>query len=120
MCEQSSCKCTPSKDDYTSLDYQLSILTAAKEGKEIECRANSHLCGWLLANKSIPFNFKTNHYRIKREPRKAVIWSHPNQPGTFLEHAKCPDQRKREWTSRGWSPSTYIEVLDACSKEICP
>lgn len=122
MCEQSSCKCTPPKAkvpdfDYSSIDYQLDILTAAQEGKKLEVAtkragipAGNH---WVERTSTAPFNFKANHYRIKREPRKAVIWSHPNQPYLFLEPAECSDQRKRDWTSRGWSPSTYVEVLDA-------
>lgn len=116
MCEQSTCKCTL-KEDYSSIDYQLSILQAAKERKTIEVshKNNDQSDGcWVICNKGFAFNFHNCCYRIKREPSKVVVWSNPLYPSRgIFEQPDTYESTKRYLRNKGWSPSTFIEVMEA-------
>ena len=54
-----------------TLDEQIAILQAAKEGKTIERQCiEAYLPSWGVIDGTAPFNFQDYSYRIKREPRE--------------------------------------------------
>lgn len=117
MCEQSSCKCTPPpKKDYTSIDYQLSILTAAKEGKEIEFSQRNYdgpYGAWKLCHRTDGrYNFSDFCFRVKREPRTFTIWSRPGD-NTVVELKSATPADRQRWLNQGWKSCIAVEVLDA-------
>ena len=68
MCNKSNCCCS---EDFTSIDYQLSILQAAKEGKTIEISERVPRGQWSIQKFDTPrFDFIHYCYRVKKEPRK--------------------------------------------------
>lgn len=85
-------------EDYTSIDYQLSILQAAKEGKAIEVcalRLGRPSGDWAARPKDdYPFNFATNCYRVKKEPRRFHVWC---KNGTGNLYSVLPEHDHKPW-----------------------
>lgn len=98
-------------EDYSSIDYQMSILQAAKEGKAIEVCA--HRQGmpsgdWLARPKDdYPFNFVANCYRVKKEPRRFNVWC----KGDGSLYPVLPGHDHRLWRNSGWELVEVVEVI---------
>ena len=97
-------------EDYTSIDYQMSILQAAKEGKAIE------VCGRVHGRPSSewrnrqapypPFNFAFYCYRVKPEPRTFKVWVKGNSIEAYYESHVI-----KSWQSCGWELVEVVEKL---------
>lgn len=88
-----------------TLDEQIEILQAAREGKEIEFlykKPNE----WLTKNlKEVPtFNFQDGKYRIKKQPKKVYLYVLKNddnlisQTSFYLENEQQVKKRYPCWT----------------------
>lgn len=98
-------------EDYSSIDYQLSILQAAKEGKTIEVsgRDTSGMSRHDWAERritSMPFNFVYNCYRVKKEPRKFNVWCKDGNLYSVL-----PGHDHKPWRDAGWELIEIVEVM---------
>lgn len=92
-----------------TIDEQIAILQAAKDGKAIEFNIiNSACTGWSLWC-SEHFDFVGYEYRIKREPRE--LWVYQNERGNLATYPLT----KRKPSETNKISGTYIkfrEVLD--------
>lgn len=99
-------------EDYSSIDYQMSILQAAKEGKAIEVcgrRYEKPSSEWSDRQRpDSPFNFAFNCYRVKKEPRKFRAWC---RNGTGDLYSVLPEHDHKPWLDAGWELIELVEVL---------
>lgn len=94
----------------TTLDEQIKILQAAKDGKIIERRRKLSRDGWAVKNLVISpsFNFHAFEYRVKPEPR--TIYVAFNDSGKAYAAALETDAIRDPW----WNErpvSRFVEQL---------
>ena len=98
-------------EDYSSVDYQMSILQAAKEGKHIEISARGlgrPLGAWVERTDTVlPFNFASNCYRVKKEPRRFTVWCHSDRH----VYGMASPQDRELWLKGGWELIEVVEVM---------
>lgn len=100
-------------EDYSSIDYQMSILQAAKEGKAIEVcalRLGRPSGDWAARPKyDYPFNFVANCYRVKKEPRRFNVWCKDDSYSKL--YPALPGQDHKLWRGSGWELIEVVEVV---------
>lgn len=96
-----------------TLDEQIAILQAAKEGKTIECWCRT-ACrpAWGVIAGTVPFNFQDYDYRIKHEPRE--LWAAINRYGV-IDYWSTDKQTLLDLTDkdpRSWEIVKFREVIE--------
>lgn len=112
MCNQPTCSCKK-QEDYSSIDYQLSILQALKEGKTIEVAHRDRVSGQpfgVFEKRTVdwPLNFQGCCYRVKREPLEVEVWM--REGGSYLY--RVGHHTDPSWEKNGWRKVKMREMIE--------
>lgn len=92
-----------------TIDEAITVLRAAKEGKQIEYRMNN-TASWICFTPQ-EFNFIGNEYRVKREPCVIYVNIYPDGSiGQSYRSREAAESFSR--TSRGAKTLKLVEEID--------